>query len=315
MEGALSGDTVHPQRQGTVPPPAEWGPQESGLDVHEVDQTLEFSKDETWVGKAYVDSEPLSSTWLHCYLASDHDLMVHENTTTDANGDFSLVFRTPAKGPGPGGFGHTYYMAPALELSDHPYERDDGSLKLGESRWPDYGHLSLWEYFDMFRTDDMAMRMLEGASGRGMEVRLEHPDTGPGWEAIVYVGTDYDEGTEDLVPEWTYWSRNRLSGMSAHNGGGTYSDICWYDDGVWRADIVIPENIPSDNLFMWAKISEDGSYANVRSSLAQDFDYSEVVPSPDDEEGQTPEKVLTGLVLVAATAIVAVVITRRQENR
>jgi hypothetical protein len=285
-------------------PPDEFEPDPYDLQVHEYDQDLDFSKDETWAGRAYFEGEPLASSWLNCYLATDFDLMAWENVTTDASGEFSLDFRTPQKGHGPGGRGTAYYVAPAPEGDDHFYERDTGGLLLGESRWPLYHLISLWEYCDLFRSDDMTLLMDEPASGSTMEVTLEHPDTGPGWEAFVYLGYDYDQEGEELVPEWTYWTKNRLSSWSAGNGGGAYSEQCRYEDGVWKATMVIPENVPSDGIFLWARIHEVGTYDNDRTYMADE----------DDLEARSTEKVLVGIILVLVTAGVAIVITRRQNR-
>ena len=194
-----------------------------------------------------------------------------------------------------------------------PYERVDGSLILGESPLPDTRHLSLWEYYDMFKTDEMSTRLHRADNGVGMEITLEHPDTGPGWEASIFLGFDYDEAAGDLVPKWTYWTMNHLSDTSAFDGGGSYVDVCWYDDGVWRTEVVIPDNVPSDGLFMWAKIREESSFDNIRSNFVDNIDHAELQGRPDDD-GQPPEKILAGLLLLVGTVIVAIVISRRTND-
>ena len=114
---------------------------------------------------------------------------------------------------------------------------------------------------------------------------------------------------EDRIPEWTYWTRSGVSGSSTVYGGGLFYESCQYDDDKWHAQVVVPENVPTEGLFIWVEMREVGDIPNVRSAMIKPDE-----PEPDvgTNRYSIPRELVIMLILLVVVVIVAIIVLKRQ---
>jgi hypothetical protein len=295
------------------PPAWSWELDEYGLDVNDYDNKLDFDKVETWTGTAYMDGEPLASSWVHCYLATDHHVMARENVTTDGEGYFSFQFETPEKGLDPGDVGDSFYFSPAKEGEENAYEMAEGGLVLGVRKYPLTRQENLDEYLEKYLSEALSLVSEGPGSGLTLKISMEHPDVGPGWMSRVYMGFDTDHWDE-RVPEWTYWTKNPVSSSSIKYGGGLLYDNCWSVDGVWRTEVVLPENVLSEDFFLWIELTDPWIPDKSLSVYMEKDGMGQDDGQRTDESWWRNAAVLVLIVVAVAAAVIIILRSGRRKD-
>jgi hypothetical protein len=304
-------------------------PEDEGLDVITGKDIFGFDKTVNLPATAYFDGETTDAASIFWYVSTPHAVINKGTTTTNVDGAFSIDFRTPAQGTGFYTEIMGHFETPVEDLGTTYYYDDEfmAATTLEDLMEPD----SFLDAMSMFRDKSVDVKVGKIQKGTDVPVTVSWSGASDEWLCAVLVGNSKTPGNLGLVPEWTYWSENFMDGL--------YGEVCSYENGKFRGDIFIPQNVPNKDFFVAVILVDQsalsaGSITSfdqyVKSNYVAGLDVGQTGSSDDDEGGEG----ITGwlldnellsipflywivilAVLVAAAVMGGILIRRRGETK
>ncbi len=248
------------------------------------------------------DSNPLADTQVGYSVFTDHEVITSGTSTTDADGLFSATVVTPGIEL-KWGFGTSMKVRIGAEV--------DGWVEhvlVNYVCWHEMG-----PNFDWYDEGPL-LEVEQDTPGGNLSVSLSDPEAGGSEEEAWFV---WGLGPIDWDSDVTYESENwtRVSSMSLFGGMEAVPGV--YNEGLYTAEIPIPDFVPNGSLLFVVGVTQSNEESGMVRRLAyvEGFSYSAVVEDSEDGTLETsmPDWYLWILVLIiVSVAVVGLLLVMRR---